>query len=618
MTYCRSSNEQSYMPNFFQEREAALEQALTPEARLIALNSLSEDLCEVDPLRALRLAEEAHALALTLNDAESAVVALLNRAWAEFNQADYSSSIMNVQEGLRQARKHHFDQQEFDALTILGNAYNVIGNRADALQAFTQALTISKKLPNPRRVAIALSNIGQQYAGIGDYQQALDHYLQGLEIMRSSSNRIALVNVMLNVTENYNKLGQHEQAIAYARESLAIAQTEHYKVGEAIALLNTANAYRSMGDATSAMSYYEQALADIRLGNAPLYEGRIQRDSAIFLLEQGNTSRALTYLLNALAIFQTLDVKAEIFAVHQQLAYVYQQMGDFASAFYQLEQFLKIKDQVFNEQADNRQKTLQALYEVEKARSEAQTQFNRNLTLQQEIQQSEQIIAELDAYADNVAHDLRNPIGVIVGFGGLMEMNLEETLDAENLGYLTGMLAAADKMNEIVEALLTLARARKEKILPQVVDMNQVLSEALSRLQPLMTQQHAEVEVQGTLPPAMGNEAWLEEAFVNYISNAIKYGGKQPCVTIGSTVQDDGFIRYWVQDNGKGLDEDAKQLLFKKFERLGQHKIDGHGLGLSIVKAIVEKLGGAVQIESSGVVDEGSIFSFTLSPPHDS
>lgn len=604
------------MSNALQGRELALQQATTPEAKLAALNLLAEALCEVNPQRALVLSDEAYTLAHQLGDAENAVVALLNRAWAEYSKADYSSSFMSVQEGLRQARNGHFDVQEFDALTILGNNYIVIGNRADALQCFTQALTISKRLDNPRRMATALSNIGQEYTKIGDYKESLSHYLQALEIMRSTTSQpIVMVNILLNITENMNSLQLSDEAITYALDSLKIAQREQYVVGEAISLLNLGNAYSKKGEAASAQSYYEQALVRIHEANAPIYEGSIQKDRALFLIQQGNTAGALNNLMSALNIFRSVDAKPEIVEVHQHLARVYQHMGDFAAAFDQLEQYQKLREQVFNEQADNRQKTLQALYEVEKARLEAETQFNQNLRLQDEIQQSEKIIAELDAYADNVAHDLRNPIGVIVGFGGLMEMNLEDTLDEENLGYLRNLLAAADKMNDIVEALLTLAQTRQSEILPQVVDMNRVLEEALLRVQPFVNKRSAQVYVTGTLPEAMGIDSWLEEAFVNYINNAIKYGGVPPIVTIGSTVEANGFIRYWVHDNGQGVDAEAQRLLFNKFERLGQHKIEGHGLGLTIVKNIAEKLGGTVEVESSGISGEGSTFSFTLRAP---
>ncbi len=598
------------------DREIALEQANTIETRLAALNSLSEVLCEVNPERALALASEAYGLARRLGNADSAVIALLNRAWAQYNKADYSGSVMSVQDALREARSLHLEKQEFDALNILGNNYHVIGNWADALGCFTQALTLGKKLGNPRKVATTLSNIGQEYSASGNYTEALDHYLQGLTILRGTRiSPVTLTHVLLNVTETYDQLGDYQQAITYAEEGLQTARSGNYGVGQALALLYTGNAYHHLGDTHAAMSYYNRALEQIAESNATLYEGHIYKSMAVLLVEMGSTAQALTYLHKALTIFQLLDTKPDIFEVHQQLAQAYRQMGDFALAFEQFEAFHAVKEQVFNEQADNRQKAMQALYEVEQARLEAETQYNRNLTLQGEIEQSEQIIRELDAYADNVAHDLRNPIGVIVGFGSLLDMNLSDKLDEESKTYLTNILMAADKMNEIVEALLTLARARKEEILPKAVDMNSVLDEALKRVQPLIAQQKVTIERTTSLPKAMGNDTWLEDAFVNYITNGIKYGGVSPRLVVGSTQEQGGFVRYWVRDNGPGLDEEAMKLLFKKFERLGQQKIEGHGLGLTIVKTIVEKLGGQVQVESSGVAGEGCTFSFTLRLP---
>jgi signal transduction histidine kinase len=112
----------------------------------------------------------------------------------------------------------------------------------------------------------------------------------------------------------------------------------------------------------------------------------------------------------------------------------------------------------------------------------------------------------------------------------------------------------------------------------------------------------------------MGNTVWLEEVLVNYASNALKYGGTPPHVWIDSVVEDDGMITYRVRDNGHGLTAEEQAKLFRKFERLGQQKIEGTGIGLMIVKTVVEKLGGRVGVASSGQPGEGTTFSFTLHP----
>ena len=95
------------------------------------------------------------------------------------------------------------------------------------------------------------------------------------------------------------------------------------------------------------------------------------------------------------------------------------------------------------------------------------------------------------------------------------------------------------------------------------------------------------------------------------MSNAIQYGGSPPHITLGATRLTNDTIKFWVKDNGKGLTPDEQEKLFRQFSRLkNDNKVKGHGLGLSICKRIVERLGGTVAVES--IQGEGSTFSFTL------
>jgi len=125
---------------------------------------------------------------------------------------------------------------------------------------------------------------------------------------------------------------------------------------------------------------------------------------------------------------------------------------------------------------------------------------------------------------------------------------------------------------------------------------------------------------------ALGRAGWVEEVWVNYLSNAIKYSGQPPTVHVGYGTHDLGLpksqqtkseiqnresqITFWVRDNGPGLTAEEKAQLFAPFERLHQVRVEGHGLGLSIVRRIIEKLGGQVGVESKP--GAGSLFFFTL------
>ena len=109
----------------------------------------------------------------------------------------------------------------------------------------------------------------------------------------------------------------------------------------------------------------------------------------------------------------------------------------------------------------------------------------------------------------------------------------------------------------------------------------------------------------------------MEEIWANYISNALKYGGKPPRIELGANLLPPSpaspsaeMVRFWVRDNGPGLSKEAQAQLFTPFTRLHKDRAEGHGLGLSIVQQVVERLGGQVGVDSQE--GRGSQFYFTL------
>ncbi|HZY42169.1 MAG TPA: hybrid sensor histidine kinase/response regulator, partial [Anaerolineae bacterium] len=221
--------------------------------------------------------------------------------------------------------------------------------------------------------------------------------------------------------------------------------------------------------------------------------------------------------------------------------------------------------------------------------------------------------AELDAFAHTVAHDLKNALNTIMGYAEMLDSDLNE-LPAETIHFSTRAISRmSHKMNNIIEELMLLAGVRNQTVIAQPLDMAAIVAEAFQRIDYLVCDSHAEVSVPSNWPIALGYGPWIEEVWVNYVSNAIKYGGasgQTPRVELGATPLADGFAQFWVRDNGRGLSPDDQARLFVQFERLDQARATGHGLGLSIVKRIVERLGGQVGVDSE--VGVGSTFSFTL------
>nr|WP_225444398.1 two-component regulator propeller domain-containing protein [Pseudomarimonas arenosa] len=236
------------------------------------------------------------------------------------------------------------------------------------------------------------------------------------------------------------------------------------------------------------------------------------------------------------------------------------------------------------------------------------------IDLQRQADQLREQNIELDAYAHTVAHDLKTPLTTVQGFAQLLAQS-EQPLSAEQQQLAAErVLSTARKMADIINALLLLSRVRTDEAVDiGLVDNRPLVRDALQRLQPLIEQHQAELVIPAELPVVMGYPPWVEEVWVNYLSNAIKYGGgeqRRSRVEVGGEVLRDGRVRLWVQDNGPGLDAAARTRLYRPFSRISEIGGDGHGLGLSIVRRIVERMGGEVGCSSEP--GAGARFWFVL------
>jgi PAS domain S-box-containing protein len=219
---------------------------------------------------------------------------------------------------------------------------------------------------------------------------------------------------------------------------------------------------------------------------------------------------------------------------------------------------------------------------------------------------------ELDAFAHTVAHDLQAPLTTIVGFAAALTKPATTLPQEELQKHLQTIVWSGRKMSNIIKELLMLASVRQLEVELKPLDMAHIVVEVQQRLAATIETYKAQIILPEAWPAALGHAQWVEEVWVNYISNAIKYGGRPPRVELGATVQADGIVRFWVRDNGSGLTPAEQAQLFVPFIRLNKTPAKGNGLGLSIVRRIVEKLGGQVGVESEGLPERGCVFSFTL------
>jgi PAS domain S-box-containing protein len=230
--------------------------------------------------------------------------------------------------------------------------------------------------------------------------------------------------------------------------------------------------------------------------------------------------------------------------------------------------------------------------------------------------------ADLEDFAYVVSHDLKEPLRGIATFASFLEEDAGERLTPEDRDTLATLVRLAGRMHELMDSLLEYSRAGRAELAVADTDLNQVVSEARESLGPWLAQQNAEVQVAGTLPRLRCDAMRLRQVFTNLITNAVKYNDSSPrTVEIGAAgarppaAVGDGRAQpaIYVRDNGIGINERHHQTVFKMFRRLHPRERygGGTGSGLAIVKAIIERHGGKVWVESRP--GAGTTFWFTLS-----
>ena len=233
-----------------------------------------------------------------------------------------------------------------------------------------------------------------------------------------------------------------------------------------------------------------------------------------------------------------------------------------------------------------------------------------HLELNYTQQQLQQKNGELEAFAHTVAHDLKNPLNAIKGFSELLEEESETDFNQEIHDYIHLLQQANQQALTIIDELLLLAGLGNQTVSLEPIDMPDLIQETILHLSYLINQYQAQITVQPNhWRPIKGHAQWIQAIWANYLSNAIKYGGRPPKIEIGMNETPKG-IKFWIKDNGAGLTEEQQSQLFIPFSRISQKRRDSHGLGLSIVQRIAEKCQGTVGVESQ--INEGSVFYFIL------
>jgi light-regulated signal transduction histidine kinase (bacteriophytochrome) len=216
-----------------------------------------------------------------------------------------------------------------------------------------------------------------------------------------------------------------------------------------------------------------------------------------------------------------------------------------------------------------------------------------------------QAYEELDTFSFTISHDLKNPLSTIKGYAQMLSRSAN--LESRTQDVLTKIDSKVDRMNSMINEVLEYSRIGRIDLEPVEVDVATMIDDHIRDLKLVYNADHLKINIKNT-PPVMGDPTMISQVFANLLSNAVKYSlpSGAPEITIDAK-DDESEIIYTIKDNGVGIDIKQLPRVFELFKRMDNVKnIEGTGVGLAIVKRIVEKHNGKVWVDSR--LGEGSTF----------
>ncbi|NNM15682.1 MAG: PAS domain-containing protein, partial [Bacteroidia bacterium] len=214
---------------------------------------------------------------------------------------------------------------------------------------------------------------------------------------------------------------------------------------------------------------------------------------------------------------------------------------------------------------------------------------------------------ELEKFAYVVSHDLKAPLRAIGNLTGLIEHDAGDKFSSTEKNYFDLIKGRVKRMDSLINGLLNYSKAHRSRNKYDEVDVNKLVDEILEMLG---FGNDVRIEIMQDLPVLLTDKVKLQQVFQNLISNAVKYNNKQIKTIAINAIEHGKFYKFSIQDNGPGIDEKFHGKIFEIFQTLNpRDTIESTGIGLTIVKKLVEEEGGKVSLESKA--QEGATFSFT-------
>ncbi|MEM9936240.1 MAG: ATP-binding protein [Bacteroidota bacterium] len=582
-------------------------------------------------------------------------------------KGDLFLSIDAFDKGLALSVKDEDDKLTAHLRNSLGIAYKNIANYNKALTYFLAALEYWEEV-NDKNQYNALLNVGNTYMYLNDYTRAEDNFRKALVLTRDFGTPNAETRILNSLGLLFLEKKEYAKANNFFKQSYLIKVEKNLDKRMGTSYYNLGEINMLMGQYDSAMYYYQKLETYAEATQDLAYKRDALDGYANVSALMDNFNRAIYLHKEALDIAISQNLTPYVIDTYDELASLYTKINRHEVAYEYRLKYDQLKDSLYNQKSTKQIAEIEARYELSKKERELQGAIDKEKTRRwqlyavasllmlsililvagfgryrykiknqrilesknQEIRkqnrmmelQGQEISAQnallkqsnqdLEQFAYAISHDLREPLRTIRAYMQLLIQRYSVRLDNDGKEFANYAVEGAERMDTLLRDMMEYARIGQMAGPSKSVDLDIIIEKVKQNLFKQISENDAKIELD-KLPRVFGNEAELYLLFQNLINNAIKFRrpDKSPVVQISAEEGRMGYL-IRIKDNGIGIPKEYQQKIFHLFNRLHtSSEFEGTGIGLSICKRIVEKLGGTIWVES----EEGKGTTFFVRLP---
>lgn len=489
-------------------------------------------------------------------------------------------------------------------LIELSDIYFMLGDYEFCLETLLVSLNVSWELKEPLLIAEIHNKIGNVFKVINEFQKAIEHHKKALELYEQNHDQVQIAMTNYYLGNCYNWADELDVAFNYLDNSLKSAMQQRDVALKIKPLGSLAILYTKNKNFAKAEEYFFMAIEAVEHTENEKLKADLLKSLGNLYIQQKNYQKAISTLHEALDITDRLDIKNPAHLIHLYLSTAHENLGNYRQALEHHKFHKDISREITNEEIAIKTKGVQLKFDLEEAKK-----------LKELAEHSARL---KDRFLASISHELRTPLNGVLGMANLL---LDTHPTPEQLEYINTIKLSSNNLIQLIDDILDYSKIRSGEInLTEerfnLMDMLTELAHAIKK-QSHQKRINFSMVVQPALPSLLiGDRTRLKQILLNLLTNAVKFTNKGTVTfEVTGKPSEPGFIilEFSVTDTGIGISEARLPGIFDSFFKDSSDESrfnEGTGLGLVIVKQLVDLLHGTVTVNSK--LNEGSVFHLEL------